>query len=272
MTLTPAQVSEELEESLTEELLILLFLLRETVNPKTLKEAYATGDPQAVVDSIDWENFKAGLSSITPILLDAYSRGSKSAVSEASTNFKGGQIDLTGEKAKVFLQAIYDMIEGLLQATKNGVYSVSEKTIEEGMGSKSAGPLIIALLGLTSQAAASILNVRKAQIKNGNPLKSVKAALVAQADKSLLSRATFISEDELYSSVSQGRNDTWEQWAIAGFISSDSLKQWVTRADEFVCPQCGPLHLVYTYIGNPYPGGLISTPAHPRCRCYERLA
>jgi len=271
MALTPSQVSEEFEEALTEEILILLFLLRESVDTGILKEAYRVGNPQAVVDSIDWETFKSGLSGITPTLLKAYTEGSKSTLAEQSNTFKGGPIDITGPQSQVFLQAIYDMILELVEATKRGVYSVTEKLQSEGMGTNTAASIIILLLGLTSQSASSLINARNAQIKNGNPLKSVKESLNRQSEKALLTRASFISEDELYSSVSQGRKDTWEQWVATGFLASDKLKQWVTKADEFVCPVCGPLHLVTTAIGTPYPGGLFSTPAHPRCRCYERL-
>jgi hypothetical protein len=271
MELTPSQISEEFEDSLTEEILLALFLLRSRTDSALLKISYESGDPQQVVDSIDWDSFREDLSAIVAILLMAYSKGSISATKETLNSFKGGRLDLTGDIAKRFIQAINDMINELIEATKRGFTFAVERLMDEASSKNTAIPLLILLLGLTVNSVLSVMNVRQAQLKNGNRVKQVKEASIKQSEKALLNRATLISETEAYSSVSQGRTDTWEQWATAGYITIDSLKQWVTKADEFVCEVCGPLHLVTTIVGTPYPGGLYSTPAHPRCRCHERL-
>lgn len=42
---------------------------------------------------------------------------------------------------------------------------------------------------------------------------------------------------------------------------------WWTRSDEKVCVICGPLHGKTTDKSGRFPGGFISPPAHPNCRC-----
>lgn len=269
--LTPAQVSEEYNESLIEEILLALFLLRMGTVSSELKKIYQEGDPQAVIDNIDWDSFKASLSTVVVNLTSAYSQGSVMAYNEKKSSNKGPKLDLTGPIANQYLEEIKGMISELVEATKRGTFAVTERLMEEGQGANTAVPLILALLGLTKDPAYSLLNTRKAQLVNGNPAKAVKETLEKQAEKALLNRSTLIGENESFGAVSRGRSDTWEQWLVAGFIAFQSKKQWVTRADEFVCQVCGPLHLVTTLVGSPYPGGLYTTPAHPRCRCHERL-
>ena len=42
---------------------------------------------------------------------------------------------------------------------------------------------------------------------------------------------------------------------------------WYTRRDERVCPICQPLHGTVTNKKGVFPGGYVSPPAHPKCRC-----
>lgn len=41
---------------------------------------------------------------------------------------------------------------------------------------------------------------------------------------------------------------------------------WLTGADEFVCPQCGPMHGMTVPKGSLFPGG-VKPPLHVNCRC-----
>lgn len=269
MEQTPEQVSEEFTDSLSEEILIALFLMRTLLSKSNIKEAYSSGNPQAVIDAVDWQSLQSSLSSIIPILLSAYSKGGSTAHSEYGKPIS--HLDLSSNLSKLFITSVEEMIQGLVQATSNGIYKAAEMLLDQQVSPNVAPAIIIALAGNVQGTIQGLLNARRAMLVNGIPVKTVNETLISKSDAGVSRRSDNIADNESYTAVSEGRNTLWLQWLALNEISLDSTKTWFTQADEIVCPVCGPLHNVTIRINDQYPGGILTAPAHNKCRCYERL-
>lgn len=75
-------------------------------------------------------------------------------------------------------------------------------------------------------------------------------------------RASLISENE--ASTIAGKIE------LAFLKKNDISKhKWITARDEIVCPVCwGNESVGEIDVGKSFPGGTVSPPAHPRCRCF----
>jgi hypothetical protein len=74
------------------------------------------------------------------------------------------------------------------------------------------------------------------------------------------------STTELTRAYSAATNEVREQLLASGLVMR---KWWITKADERVCPICGPLHeQPETTWAFTFPDG---PPAHVNCRCREEL-
>lgn len=94
-------------------------------------------------------------------------------------------------------------------------------------------------------------------------------------DQAVLTRAERIGGHESWQAMEMGKALAWLAQKNAGTVPDDAQKEWLTAADERVCPQCGPLNRKRVFLheqfqtpdGNKYwaPG------VHPSCRCDLKL-
>ena len=75
-------------------------------------------------------------------------------------------------------------------------------------------------------------------------------------------RADLIASTEVTRAFAEGNMTAWRE---SGIIQR---REWRTSNDEIVCLICGPLNGKITGLDEPFPGGVDSPPAHPRCRCW----
>lgn len=138
-------------------------------------------------------------------------------------------------------QAVLDWVEGRFQ----------------GLGTAYADTLT-RLLGQTSEA--QIRHAIAEWMRTGEPL----VALVRALGESVFSpeRAKRIAETEVTRAYAEGNMAAWQ---AAGIIQQ---RRWETAADERVCPVCGPLQGQERGLNEPFDGGIMNPPAHPRCRCW----
>lgn len=77
-------------------------------------------------------------------------------------------------------------------------------------------------------------------------------------------RARMIAETEITRVYAEADTRAWE---ASGVVEK---RRWETTRDEWVCPICGEEGLYHqeALMGEPFPGGYMNPPAHPRCRCW----
>ena len=97
-------------------------------------------------------------------------------------------------------------------------------------------------------------------INNGEPLQSLVDDLAPLFGRS---RAELIAATEITKAYDRANELTWEASDVVGET------EWITVADERVCPVCGALNGEIAPLGESFRGGYLP-PAHPRCRCFRR--
>lgn len=75
-------------------------------------------------------------------------------------------------------------------------------------------------------------------------------------------RAELIGTTEVTRAFAEGNELAWMQSRVI------SGKEWRTAADERVCPICAAMHGEIVPLGQPFSGGFMHEPAHPRCHCW----
>jgi len=75
-------------------------------------------------------------------------------------------------------------------------------------------------------------------------------------------RARLIAETETTRAFAEGNMEGWKETGVI------KMREWRTARDELVCPICGPLSGKVVGMDEEFAPGIMSPPAHPRCRCW----
>lgn len=110
---------------------------------------------------------------------------------------------------------------------------------------------------------SSIRAVVSGGIKGGKTASQIADDIFSwvQDDQMTPARALMIAETETATALSAG--------ALAGAMDAGyTMKRWITLHDERLCRACIECeHAGKIPIWSEFPGGLMATPRHPRCRC-----
>ena len=123
------------------------------------------------------------------------------------------------------------------------------------------------LINATTSAgiAAAVSDWVRQQARDMADLKKELAVLVSR------SRAENISTTEGTGGFNHG-NAAAAAAAATALAGLAVVKiEWYTMQDERVCLICLPRHAQQRTVGGSYPDGYGAPPAHPRCRCGERI-
>jgi len=90
-------------------------------------------------------------------------------------------------------------------------------------------------------------------------------------DRLLRERASVIAQTEVMRSQNWGRVEAWRQAQERGLLGPDMVKQWVLTRDDHLCPRCRAMAGRTAEVNEPFQGGDVAPPLHPRCRCTVRL-
>lgn len=87
-------------------------------------------------------------------------------------------------------------------------------------------------------------------------------------------RANKVAEQETFVARAHARLSRWMWWKASGKVPADAEQQWLTSADERVCPVCAPLHKQVVPVGTPWKVAdkeIWGPGVHPNCRCRVQL-
>ena len=104
----------------------------------------------------------------------------------------------------------------------------------------------------------------------------IKGFEIGATKKQMVKRLTQVADDltwkraELIVKTETGAVAEWMRWKTAE-LNGVNHKQWVTLADEKVCPVCGALHGEEVRVSEGFSNGMQIPPAHARCRCFLRF-
>lgn len=80
-------------------------------------------------------------------------------------------------------------------------------------------------------------------------------------------RARTIARTETLRASNEGTRQAWKQAKDQGYLTGTETREWITTPDDRLCPICLPLDGEVVGLDEVFSVGVMTPPAHPRCRC-----
>jgi SPP1 gp7 family putative phage head morphogenesis protein len=173
------------------------------------------------------------------------------------------------------IEWIREHVAGLValitEQTRNAIKEVIEYHYVKGYHVRTTAKQIKNLVGLTRGQAKAVATYESELLGRGLTRDVIDKRLERYGKSLLKRRAEMIARTETSEAVNYGRKKAWDDAVEDGIIDDRTVyREWVTGADERVCPICGPMHGQTRALDEPFdtPDGEVDNPpAHPNCRC-----
>jgi len=167
-------------------------------------------------------------------------------------------------------------IQGISRETQEAIRAVLLEGVQRGTPPKVLAKQLRTMVGLTTRQAADVARYRGRLEAEGRKPDQVERMTAKYATRRLNERTLNIAGTEVARAQGEARYAQMVRLVASGKLKMDEWEQeWVTAADERVCPLCGPLHGVRVPLLAPFQtanGPAFHTPIHPGpCRCIIRI-
>lgn len=263
--------------------------LRDDLDVAKIEDAFNRGDITALVDAIPWQDLKDALhameSSLDEVRTQAF-EVSRTAV-EPLLNPTQLAIHL-GERAALtisfqhvsadVLDAIQrrtgDRITNVADETRAAVKQMVERSYASGEHARTLVPKLKQTIGLTTRQESAVARYR-ASIDDGTRPPDRVDRMVARYQKTLVGqRADLIARTETLQAMNDGQRASWLTLVERGLLDDNGFeREWIAivPTDGRTCLICESLDGARAPINGEYPGGYLGPPAHPDCRCTEKI-
>lgn len=239
------------------------------------------GNIDAFLAYVDWDKIRSGFGDLEAIMAAAAMKG-------GTSTFKLGGVDaellfdLIDERAVIYAQErVGQLIVEITDQMRETVRETIAAAERGEMTYQGAAIELQKTIPLTTRDAKAVTKYTEKQFSRflRQGLSEAKARIKAQnmsaqyAAKLLESRTKTIARTEIIDASMSGRYIGWEAGVTAGYISNDSVKEWIAEPDA--CPICSELDgkLIGWNAEWQFPEGVTAgssnrmPPAHPNCRC-----
>lgn len=167
-------------------------------------------------------------------------------------------------------------IQGISRETQEAIRAVLTDGIQRAVNPNVLAKQLRSLVGLTTRQAGDVARYRARLEAEGRKPDQVERMTAKYAARRLAERTRNIAGTEVARAQGEARQAQMQRLVANGTLKPEEWEQeWVTAADERVCPLCGPLHGVRVPLLAPFPtanGPAYTTPIHPGpCRCIIRI-
>lgn len=239
------------------------------------------GNIDGFLSYVDWEKIRAGFGNLEEILTSAAQKG-------GTSTFTLGGVDaellfeLIDERAVIYAQErVGQLIVEITDQMRETVRDVIASAERGEMTYQMAAIQLQSTIPLTTRDANAVTKFTEKNFQRfmREGLSEARARVKAQnkaaqyAAKLLEARTKTIARTEIIDASMSGRYIGWEAGVTAGYISNDSVKEWIAEPDA--CPICSALDgkLIGWNQEWEFPEGVSAgstnrmPPAHPNCRC-----
>jgi hypothetical protein len=239
------------------------------------------GNIDAFLAYVDWDKIRSGFGDLEAIMVAAAKKG-------GTSTFTLGGVDaellfqLIDERAVIYAQErVGQLIVEVTEQMRETVRQTIAAAERGEMTYQGAALELQKTIPLTTRDANAVTKYTEKQFQRfmRQGLSEAKARVKAQnmsakyAAKLLDSRTRTIARTEIIDASMSGRYIGWEAGVTAGYISNDSVKEWIAEPDA--CPICSALDgkLIGWNQEWEFPEGVTAgstnrmPPAHPNCRC-----
>ena len=205
-------------------------------------------------------------------LAPAWERAFKAGIANANTAIYDPFTTAMGE----FIQRRgAELITNMTTEQQNAIRAMTlHAAYHNELSVDSLARVVRPVIGLTKPQAVANLNYYNGQVEAHLEAGMTQARAEARAREAAAKyagrqhryRAQNIARTELAYAYNQGSYGGTKDAQLKGFIG-DCAKEWLTAADERVCPTCGSIEGETVNMDAMFSIGVLLPPAHPSCRC-----
>ncbi len=223
--------------------------------PKTLLTSMADGEQAYAARLAEWQ---------TP-LTAVFGRAGKAELGRLGFKLR---FDLQNPFALRWItQHAAELVTAVTAETKAAIRAVVLQGFVDGVPPKRFAAQIKSMIGLTERDAKAVLRYWETLNQDRNALRANEMA-DTYADKLLRLRSENIARTETIAAAANGTQQSWRQAQANGLIAPESKRVWIAASESGrTCPLCMALDGVQVGLEEPFPGGYMTPPRHPSCRC-----
>ncbi len=204
-----------------------------------------------------------------PLRVEVQKRDTARAQRDVRVPINPFSIAYVREQSVKKVREISDQQRGLLR-------EILVESFEEGQSSAAIVKDIEATVGLLSRERQWVANRRQLLIDEGANAAAADKRSARYAAQLLTKRGKRIARTETIDAYSQGLADSWQLAREEGFITANTMKQWVELTDsDRTCEICRGLARQAVPVDQPFMSDVLGAvdrpPAHPHCRCTSIL-
>jgi hypothetical protein len=239
------------------------------------------GNIEGFLAFVDWDKIRGGMEGFEAVLIDAAQKAGTSTFTLGGVDAEL-LFDLIDERAVLYAQErVGQLIVEISEQMRETVRQTIAAAERGEMTYQMAALQLQNTIPLTTRDAGAVTKFTEKQFQRfmREGLSEARARVKAQnmaaeyAAKLLDARTRTIARTEIIDASMSGRYLGWEAGVTAGYISNDSVKEWIAEPDA--CPICKELDgkLIGWNQEWEFPEGVTAgstnrmPPAHPNCRC-----
>lgn len=271
---SPFNEEQEIEESLTSELLALLALsLVFSVDNIVMSQFEPAQDYTNVQ-----ERFRSKVSEAYPILNSTSKDAIDIAINRASRDLglKDLSIDYSDQIFSDRINEIFNRHMNFVSQTNRAMFNeLRQIAFENGWSNQELARRLKDYYGLTPNHLRTILNMEKALMADGVK-KTTRDSLIRNRIDQLIEWRLNLISVQLSTEIVEGSKDSAFSYLVStGQVSiTEYEKEWVAVIDENTTQICTSSHRTRARVGERFPNGLLHPPAYPPvhpCRSAIRL-
>lgn len=239
------------------------------------------GNIEGFLAFVDWDKIRGGMEGFEEVLIEAAQKAGTSTFTLGGVDAEL-LFDLIDERAVIYAQErVGQLIVEITDQMRETVRQTIAAAERGEMTYQMAALQLQNTIPLTTRDANAVTKFTEKQFQRfmREGLSEARARIKAQnmaaqyAAKLLDARTRTIARTEIIDASMSGRYLGWEAGVTAGYISNDSVKEWIAEPDA--CPICRELDgkLIGWNQEWEFPEGVSAgstnrmPPAHPNCRC-----
>lgn len=160
-----------------------------------------------------------------------------------------------------------EQITSINRTTRRALQASIVEALQQGVHPRVLAKHIRTLVGLTPRHSRAVdrlfLSMIQAEVTESHALRIAGR----KANQLLRWRAETIARTEMIRAANQGTQITWDTAIDNGLLAPAAQKVWIATNDTRTDTVCRDLDGTVVPVGSEFPGGYMSPPRHPRCRC-----
>lgn len=243
-----------------------------------VRELIAAGRIDRAVEMLPWSDMMTNLERrVYRIALQVQAKAAATAERRYSLGYRFDVMN--PEAVRSAQRQAGDLVREVTVETRQAINGIVTRAQRDGIDVREQARLIRQHVGLTRAQANAVYNFRRGLVERGLKPERIDRMVERRREQALRYRATTIARTETIRAAADGQQNLWRQGVAQGIIPPSAVRIWVASPDA--CPICKPMNGQRVGLEQEFrpgavrqaggtfgrPDGVLTPPAHPRCRC-----